>query len=148
MPTTVVHCKKEKYDIYIGRPGFWGNPFTQSKKEEAIEKHKEWIKEQPRRIIRLPELKGKVLGCWCKPKPCHGDTLAEMADTYIEVQTTLFLGRLEITEGTVLRVLNSNDEIIGGAEITKIEKEIATVKAVINPKYFSDYQKNNIRFSF
>lgn len=25
--TTVVHCKKQKYDIYIGRPGKWGNPF-------------------------------------------------------------------------------------------------------------------------
>ncbi len=23
----VVHCKKERYDIYIGRGGKWGNPF-------------------------------------------------------------------------------------------------------------------------
>jgi len=24
----VVHCKKEQYDVYIGRPSKWGNPFT------------------------------------------------------------------------------------------------------------------------
>lgn len=26
----------------------------------------------------LPELKGKTLGCWCKPYPCHGDVLVEL----------------------------------------------------------------------
>lgn len=25
--TRVVHCKKERYDVYIGRPSKWGNPF-------------------------------------------------------------------------------------------------------------------------
>lgn len=23
----VVHCKRERYDVYIGRPSKWGNPF-------------------------------------------------------------------------------------------------------------------------
>jgi Domain of unknown function (DUF4326) len=27
------------------------------------------------------ELKGKVLGCCCKPKLCHGDVLAEWANS-------------------------------------------------------------------
>jgi hypothetical protein len=26
-PCRVVHCKREPYDVYIGRPGPWGNPF-------------------------------------------------------------------------------------------------------------------------
>jgi hypothetical protein len=26
------------------------------------------------------ELKGKVLGCWCSPKACHGDILAKIAN--------------------------------------------------------------------
>lgn len=26
------------------------------------------------------ELKGKILGCWCAPLPCHGDVLAEIAN--------------------------------------------------------------------
>ena len=29
----------------------------------------------------VKELKGKVLGCWCRPeKACHGDILAYLAD--------------------------------------------------------------------
>ena len=42
----VVHCKKEPYDIYIGRPSKWGNPFSIGKdgtREEVIEKYREWI---------------------------------------------------------------------------------------------------------
>ena len=27
------------------------------------------------------ELRGKVLGCWCSPKACHGDVLAEIANS-------------------------------------------------------------------
>ena len=32
-------------------------------------------------MAQLPELKGKVLGCWCAPEGCHGDVLAELADS-------------------------------------------------------------------
>ena len=28
----------------------------------------------------LGELKGKVLGCFCKPKACHGDVLVELVN--------------------------------------------------------------------
>jgi hypothetical protein len=35
----------------------------------------------PDLLARLPELRGKVLGCWCHPEQCHGDTLAELANT-------------------------------------------------------------------
>ena len=36
-------------------------------------------------IQQIPiELKGKTLGCWCKPDPCHGDVLAELADKDIQ----------------------------------------------------------------
>jgi hypothetical protein len=26
----------------------------------------------------LFELKGKILGCWCHPLPCHGDVLVKL----------------------------------------------------------------------
>ena len=77
----VVHCKREASDVYIGRPGKWGNPFEIGKdgtREEVIEKYREWIKTQPELIKSLDELKGKILGCWCSPKPCHGDVLIEL----------------------------------------------------------------------
>ena len=41
---------------------------------------KEWIQKQPGLMNNLHELKGKVLGCWCKPKPCHGDMLIELIE--------------------------------------------------------------------
>lgn len=78
----VVHCKKEQYDVYIGRPSKWGNPFVVGKdgtREEVIKKYKEWILNQSL-IEDLSELKGKVLGCWCSPKPCHGDVLIELCN--------------------------------------------------------------------
>lgn len=88
----VVHCKKEKYDVYIGRPSKWGNPFTDrpgtkadiimSSREAAIEAYREWITNGGGKHLLndLHELKGKTLGCWCKPKSCHGDVLAELAN--------------------------------------------------------------------
>ncbi len=51
-----------------------------SSREEAIEKYREWIVQQPDLMNSLHELKGKVLCCYCKPKACHGDVLAELAD--------------------------------------------------------------------
>ena len=88
--TRVVHCNKELYDIYIGRPSVWGNPFTHTKdkttkaqfivksREEAIQKYREWIVTQPELMQQIESLRGKVLGCLCKPKSCHGDVLIEL----------------------------------------------------------------------
>ena len=86
--TRVVHCKREKFDVYIGRPSKWGNPFVIGKdgdRKEVLKKYRDWIVEQKSLIGDLPELEGKVLGCWCKPKACHGDILAEMANKEVEI---------------------------------------------------------------
>ncbi len=88
--TKVVHSRCEPYDVYIGRPSKWGNPFSHRlgtlaryrvrTREEAIERYGEWVTAQPQLMAALPELRGKVLGCWCKPQACHGDVLARLAD--------------------------------------------------------------------
>lgn len=83
MPNLVVHCKKEPYDIYIGRPSKWGNPFVIGKdgtREEVIDKYKEWLLKQDDLMKDIKSLKGKILGCWCAPQSCHGDVLAELAN--------------------------------------------------------------------
>ena len=36
--TRVVHCQREEYDIYIGRPSEWGNPYTHIKSEATLAK--------------------------------------------------------------------------------------------------------------
>jgi len=80
-PRRVVHCKKEPYDVYIGRPSKWGNPFPledESERLEVIEKYALWVAHQPRLMADLHELRGKVLGCWCAPKACHGDVLVDL----------------------------------------------------------------------
>jgi len=88
----VVHCKKEHYDVYIGRPSKWGNPFSHkdgtlaiyktSTREEAVEKYRDWITNgEGKHLLKdLHQLKGKVLGCWCAPSKCHGDVLLELAN--------------------------------------------------------------------
>ena len=90
--TTVVNIKHtDNYDVYIGRlnnykglpQSKWANPFYISRdgtREEVIDKYKGYILSSPDLVIALPELKDKVLGCWCKPEACHGDILVELVD--------------------------------------------------------------------
>lgn len=79
--TRVVNRKYEHYDVYIGRGGQWGNPFKIGRdgtRAEVIEKYRKWIKTQPHLLSQLHILKGKRLGCWCKPLDCHGDILVKL----------------------------------------------------------------------
>jgi hypothetical protein len=97
--THVVRIGTEPYDVYIGRSrdprnNKWGNPFSHingtlaqykvNTREEAIRAYRQWILTQPDLLADLHQLKGKVLGCFCKPKSCHGDVLAELADALPE----------------------------------------------------------------
>jgi len=78
----VVHCKRETFDVYIGRGSIWGNPYrigVDGNREEVIQKYVEYIISQPYLLAKLPELQGKVLGCWCDPKFCHGHVLVALA---------------------------------------------------------------------
>jgi hypothetical protein len=83
----VVHCKKEKYDVYIGRPSKWGNQFRIKQRgnlkarHDAVYQYWIWVHAQPdfMREIRR-ELNGKVLGCWCQPEFCHGHVIARIAN--------------------------------------------------------------------
>ena len=83
----VVNCKRSFYEVYIGRPTKWGNPFEIGKdgtREEVISKYGEWLlgaleapdgRRPPSLEEARRELSGKKLGCWCYPLPCHGDVL-------------------------------------------------------------------------
>ncbi|MCK5018471.1 MAG: DUF4326 domain-containing protein [Candidatus Peribacteraceae bacterium] len=79
--TRVVHCKKEKYDVYIGRPSEWGNPFNigeHGTRQEVIELYEEYLRKNEKLMAKIMELDSKVLGCWCKPKSCHGDVIVKI----------------------------------------------------------------------
>ena len=77
----VVNKKKEKFDVYIGRGSKWGNPFHIDKhgtREEVLRKYEDYARNCPTIMNSLDELKGKTLGCFCKPLPCHGDVLFKL----------------------------------------------------------------------
>ena len=83
MKTKVVHCKRAAFDVYIGRPSKWGNPFKLKKgesRELCLARYRDWLMSQGDLLSSLGELRGKTLGCWCAPLGCHGDILAELAD--------------------------------------------------------------------
>jgi len=101
MTTTVTIVNKSSYDVYIGRPSIFGNPFYigppradgDGTREEVVFKHLVYFH---RRLISDPEfkrrvlsLKGKKLGCYChdwngigeNPLYCHGDTITAYLNT-------------------------------------------------------------------
>ena len=78
----VVNKYKDRFDIYIGRGSIWGNPFRISidgNREEVINKYEIYLLNNKFLMSKVKELKGKKLGCFCKPKACHGDVLKKYA---------------------------------------------------------------------
>ena len=72
--------------VYVGRPGFWGNPFRvvdPKDRDAALLMYHAWLTGTPEgklRLDRLHELRGKDLVCWCAPQRCHADFLLELAN--------------------------------------------------------------------
>jgi hypothetical protein len=100
MATRVVNLRREAYDVYIGRAGrgsdgTFGNPCAIGRTcPECGAIHQDGGSTLPcyetylvRRLASDPAfkakvlaLKGKTLGCFCRPSPCHGDVLARLLD--------------------------------------------------------------------
>lgn len=76
--------------IYIGRrrqgidsDGFWGNHIhkkSRSLSGTTLAEYEQWflhcIEYDDEFRKRVETLRGKTLACWCHPKPCHGDVIA------------------------------------------------------------------------
>lgn len=94
MKTTAVNLRREAFDVYIGRAGkgqdgYFGNPFTvQEHGAAALPKFIEYfhkrIETDPEFHLRVLGLHGKRLGCFCKPRDCHGDVIAAYVNTWAE----------------------------------------------------------------
>ena len=93
MSARVVHCKRDPFDVYIGRAnpraGLAGskfaNPFklpsnaSDTERQACIERYETWLRARPELVEAAQrDLRGKVLGCWCAPKACHGDVLVRI----------------------------------------------------------------------
>lgn len=87
MSVEIVNVNKaEDWDVYIGRPSIYGNPYPVAKygREEALSRFDAYF---TMRVLtdedfraRIQELRGKRLACFCKPLSCHGDIIKEYLD--------------------------------------------------------------------
>lgn len=89
MPTTVVNRKAgARFDVYVGRPSIYGNPYTLEElggdRDWCLRKFEDYFftrletdDEFRRRVLQL---RGKVLGCHCVPEKCHGEIIAAWVD--------------------------------------------------------------------
>ena len=74
--------------VPIDRTSDWGNPFVMSTNQDTADGDRDTVCNSYDMFfqlklslhVRIGELKGKVLGCWCFPDLCHGDFLAAQAN--------------------------------------------------------------------
>ncbi len=89
-PTKVINVRSgTRFDVFIGRgrTSILGNPFrigVDGDRPQVIEKFRVYFKERmerdPEYKARVLSLKGKVIGCYCSPAPCHSDVYVEYLD--------------------------------------------------------------------
>uniref|UniRef100_A0A6C0C7M0 DUF4326 domain-containing protein n=1 Tax=viral metagenome TaxID=1070528 RepID=A0A6C0C7M0_9ZZZZ len=83
-------------NVYIGKPiiinkklcpankSEWYNPYNVSKKmtyDQSLQMYKKYLIEMLKDeecLARFKMLRGKNLGCWCKPGQCHGDIIVKL----------------------------------------------------------------------
>jgi len=84
---------------YVGRPGPLANPYTHvpskhaqwkvENRDEAVDRYQEWLTEKLKTdnetsqafkelVDVYRDFGGLVLSCWCAPKRCHAEVIAEM----------------------------------------------------------------------
>lgn len=94
-----VYIGREQEEMHYGNPFSWKSgsltEATVNTREESIEECRKWLSREahqdlePERrewiLVNLHMLRGKTLVCYCKQPTrfvsCHGDILAELADT-------------------------------------------------------------------
>lgn len=97
--TAVVNLRGRREDpgygdvVYVGRAVRWGgwnlstsplaNPFRIGRDGdpgEVIARYEQHLYSRPDLMRLARSLRGRRLGCWCAPDPCHADVIAALAD--------------------------------------------------------------------
>lgn len=80
----VHHLSEGVHEVVVDRSSIWGNPFRPGPMEsrtDCIARYERWLLSQPHLVARArAELRGKRLGCHCRPRACHADVLARVAN--------------------------------------------------------------------
>ena len=98
--------RSELGSTYIGRPTPLGNPFElkqESDRDIICDMYDAWFKKQVElgnkallaELYKLAELHKAqgylILGCYCAPKRCHGETIKRFLDSTATKQDNLLL---------------------------------------------------------
>lgn len=151
-PTTVVRIRRKNNqvvqwcDVYIGRAqnqggwnlpqSKWHNPFylnDNGSVASTLQKYERHIRSNPDLMRAIPELQGKVLGCWCKDKPtdpCHGDVLVKLVHEHESSLTKGTLTAKETSDSETSLTKNSSDE----SRYTKVSTLVQSVLQFPNMK--------------
>lgn len=85
LPAQLVNCRTDPFDVFIGRPSRWASPFVfdgVTPRETILARYRQWLIRQPLLLRDVQTLRGKVLGCDCPPRRCHGEVLVELANMH------------------------------------------------------------------
>lgn len=101
MSVVVVNVRQERPAgmVYVARQcadfagSVLGNPFKRQKGQapgSTLDNYRAWlrteygkggaVRQELERLADLAEQGNLVLGCWCKPAPCHGDVIKEAVE--------------------------------------------------------------------
>lgn len=103
-PDEIVYCGRRNKEYHLP-PSPWANPIhlhsdSADARTQAIDAYRAWITssdEGKALLLKLPTLRGRILVCWCKPKPCHCDVLLELLGEkeHVEQPTQSGLGGVQ-----------------------------------------------------
>lgn len=130
--TTVVNVKTAPYDLYIGRANAtyglaqskWHNPFKLEREQDraiVLARYRIWLLNQPALMRDLHELRGLRLACWCSPKACHGDVLAELANS-AAAQTPARIAPWALDTASDLRAYWAIEVELGSAALERLAR--------------------------
>jgi hypothetical protein len=89
---------KDENHVYIGRNmsqwvkgakrSKWANPYSVKTfgRKNCMKKYLDYLRSNKELLNSIGELKGKELGCWCYPEPCHGDILVSLVKEIEEIE--------------------------------------------------------------
>ncbi len=84
--TSIINLRYEQADVYCGRGSAYGNPYkigVDGTRDDVCDKFELYflkrLQDSKYRAMVM-SLKGKRLGCYCKPLRCHLDTIKKYLD--------------------------------------------------------------------
>jgi len=93
MSGRIVNLRHEELGdaVYVGRASprrglaesAFANPYrvdVDGTRTEVIQKYRSWLLGRQELVLKLHELRGRRLACWCSPEPCHAGVLVELVD--------------------------------------------------------------------